>query len=90
VREIELINAMPIAAERGWNVAEVHDKRSGHMDSIRLEVETDSSVTTVEGAVVLGKPLACPVFSVPVLMRETGLKRSGTWHEGRSIQRSRL
>jgi len=51
-----VINAMPIAAERGWNVAEVHDKRSGHMDSIRLEVETDSSVTTVEGAVVLGKP----------------------------------
>src|SRR6185437_15170426 len=51
-----VINAMPIAAERGWNVAEVHDKRGGHMDSIRLEVETDSSVTAVEGAVVLGKP----------------------------------
>jgi len=51
-----VINAMPIAAERGWNVAEVHDKSSGHIDSIRLEVETDSSVTAVEGAVVLGKP----------------------------------
>jgi hypothetical protein len=56
------------------------------MDSIRLEVETDSSVTTVEGAVVLGKPLACPVFSVPVLMRETGLKRAehGTREEAYS------
>jgi D-3-phosphoglycerate dehydrogenase len=51
-----VINAMPIAAERGWNVAEVHDTRGGHMDSIRLEVETDSSITAVEGAVVLGKP----------------------------------
>jgi D-3-phosphoglycerate dehydrogenase len=51
-----VVNAMPIAADRGWNVAEVHDKRSGHADSIRLEFETDSSITTVEGAVVLGKP----------------------------------
>ena len=51
-----VVNAMQIAADRGWNVAEVHDKRSGHSDTIRLEVETDTSVTTVEGAVVLGKP----------------------------------
>ncbi len=51
-----VVNAMSIAAERGWNVAEVHDKRTGHSDSIRLEIETDASVTTVEGAVVLGKP----------------------------------
>jgi D-3-phosphoglycerate dehydrogenase len=50
-----VINAMQIAAERGWNVAEVHDKRSAHSDTIRLEVETESSATTVEGAVVLGK-----------------------------------
>jgi len=50
------VNAMQIAADRGWNVAEVHDKRSAHFDTIRLDVETDSSVTTVEGAVVLGKP----------------------------------
>jgi len=51
-----VVNAMQIAADRGWNVAEVHDKRSGHSDTIRLEVETDSSITTVEGSVVLGKP----------------------------------
>ncbi len=51
-----VINAMPIAAERGWNVAEVHDKSGSHMDSIRLEVETDTSITMVEGAVILGKP----------------------------------
>jgi len=34
--------------------------------------------------------LECPVFSVPDLMIETGLKRSATWHEGKSIRRSRL
>jgi D-3-phosphoglycerate dehydrogenase len=56
VSNANVVNAMQIAADRGWNVAEVHDKRSGHADSIRLEFETDSSVTTVEGAVVLGKP----------------------------------
>ena len=51
-----VVNAMQIVADRGWSVAEIHDKRSGYADSIRLEIETDSSITTVEGAVVLGKP----------------------------------
>ena len=51
-----LINAMQIAEQRGWDVVERHDKRSVHTDSIRIDVETDSGVTTVEGAVVLGKP----------------------------------
>jgi D-3-phosphoglycerate dehydrogenase len=46
---------MQIASQRGLNVAEVHEKRSGHTDSIRLELETDVGVTSVEGAVVLGK-----------------------------------
>jgi D-3-phosphoglycerate dehydrogenase / 2-oxoglutarate reductase len=51
-----LINARQIAEQRGWNVVEGHDKRSGHTDSIRLEVETDKGVTAVEGAVLLDKP----------------------------------
>ncbi len=51
-----VINSMQIASERGWTVAEIHDKKSGHADSVRLEIETDSSLTTVDGAVVLGKP----------------------------------
>ena len=37
-------------------MAERHEKRAGHIDSIRLELETDAGVTTVEGAVLLGKP----------------------------------
>ena len=51
-----VVNAMQLAADRGWNIAEVHDKRSAHSDTIRLEVETDAGTTTVEGAVVLNKP----------------------------------
>jgi D-3-phosphoglycerate dehydrogenase len=51
-----VVNAMQIASDRGWNVVEVHDKRSAHSDTIRLEIETEASTTTVEGAVVLGKP----------------------------------
>ena len=51
-----LVNAMQIAEQRGWNVVERHDKRTVHTDSIRLELETDTGVTTVEGAVVLDKP----------------------------------
>jgi D-3-phosphoglycerate dehydrogenase len=37
-------------------MAERHETRSGYSDSIRLELETDSGLTTVEGAVLLGKP----------------------------------
>ncbi len=51
-----LINAMQIAESRGWNVAESHEKRSGHADTIRIEVETDSGITSAEGAVVFDKP----------------------------------
>jgi D-3-phosphoglycerate dehydrogenase len=47
---------MQIAGQRGWGLAERHEARSGHTDSIRLELETDAGVTMVEGAVLLGKP----------------------------------
>jgi D-3-phosphoglycerate dehydrogenase len=55
-QKANLVNAMQIAAERSLNVVERHEPRAGHMDAIRLELETDTGVTTVEGAVVLGKP----------------------------------
>jgi D-3-phosphoglycerate dehydrogenase len=51
-----LVNAVQLAAERGWNVVESHEPRSGHTDTIRLELETDSGVTLVEGAILLEKP----------------------------------
>jgi D-3-phosphoglycerate dehydrogenase len=55
-QKANLVNALQIAEQRGWNVAETHEKRSVHTDSIRLEVETDSGVTAVEGVVLLEKP----------------------------------
>src|SRR5438067_9347028 len=55
-QKANLVNAMQIAAQRGWNIAEQHEIRSGYTDSIRLELETDSGVTSVEGAVVLEMP----------------------------------
>jgi D-3-phosphoglycerate dehydrogenase len=50
------INAMQIAGDRGLVIAERHDQRSAHVDSVRLELESDRGTTSVEGAVVLGKP----------------------------------
>ena len=37
-------------------VEERHTSKASHVDSVTLVLETDSGVTTVEGAVVLGKP----------------------------------
>ena len=50
------INAMQIAGDRGLTIAERHEKRVGHIDSIRLDLETDTGTTTVEGAVVMDQP----------------------------------
>jgi D-3-phosphoglycerate dehydrogenase len=54
--KVNLVNAMQIAEHRGWHVAEGHERRSVHTDSIRIELETDRGVTTVEGAVFLEQP----------------------------------
>jgi D-3-phosphoglycerate dehydrogenase len=51
-----LVNAMQIAAERGLTVGESHDARPVHMDSIRVELETDHGTTAVEGAIILDRP----------------------------------
>jgi D-3-phosphoglycerate dehydrogenase len=53
---VNLVNAMQTAEQRGWLVAESHERRSARTDSIRLELETDRAVTAVEGAVFLDKP----------------------------------
>jgi len=55
-QKANVVNAMQIAAQRGLKVAESHEQRTGAMDSVRLELETDAGLTTVEGAVLLGKP----------------------------------
>jgi D-3-phosphoglycerate dehydrogenase len=55
-KKVNLVNAMQVTEQRGWTVVEAHEARSVHTDSIRLELVTDAGVTTVEGAVFLGKP----------------------------------
>ncbi len=51
-----LVNSLQLAAQRGWNVVEARETRAGQTDTIRLELETDTGVTTVEGAVLLSRP----------------------------------
>jgi D-3-phosphoglycerate dehydrogenase len=51
-----VVNAMQLAGQRGWNVAEVLEERTGRADGVRLDLETDSGITTVEGAVFLDRP----------------------------------
>ena len=61
-----LVNAMPIATQRGLTVAETHEKqRTGHIDSIRLELDTDAGLTVVEGAVILSRPRLIQVDGIP-------------------------
>jgi D-3-phosphoglycerate dehydrogenase len=55
-RNANSINAMQIAGDRGLTVAERHEKRATHIDSVRLDLETDTGLTSVEGAVVLDQP----------------------------------
>ena len=41
---------MQIAADRGLAVGEARETRPAHTDSVRVELETDTGVTSVEGA----------------------------------------
>ncbi len=57
-RKLNVVNALQIAADRGLAYAERHepDTPAGQTDSVRLELETDLGLTTVEGSVVLDQP----------------------------------
>ncbi len=50
------MNALKLAADRGLSYAERFERPTGHMDSLRIELETDKGVTTVEGSIVMDKP----------------------------------
>ncbi len=50
------MNALKLAADRGLSYAERFERPTGHMDSLRIELETDKGMTTVEGAIVMDKP----------------------------------
>jgi len=51
-----VVNALKIAADRGLSYAERHDPRPGRADSVSLDIETDTGVTTVEGVVAFDRP----------------------------------
>ncbi len=51
-----VVNAMHVAGQRGWEIAERHEPRGVFSDSVLVELETDSGGAGVEGAVLLGRP----------------------------------
>jgi D-3-phosphoglycerate dehydrogenase len=61
-----LVNSMPLAADRGWTVQERHEKRAAYVDSILLELTTDSGSVAVEGAVVLDRPRLVTIDGIPI------------------------
>jgi D-3-phosphoglycerate dehydrogenase len=71
-KKANMVNAMTIAADRGWTVQEGREPRSGHTDSIRLDLITDTGVTTVEGAVLLDKPRLLSVDGIQCEMALAG------------------
>lgn len=51
-----LVNAMQIAGQRGFRVVEQREHGLAHMDSIRIELESEAGSFSAVGAVVLNKP----------------------------------
>lgn len=51
-----LVNAMQIATQRGFRVIEQLEPGLAHMDSIRIELESEAGSFSAVGAVVLNKP----------------------------------
>jgi D-3-phosphoglycerate dehydrogenase / 2-oxoglutarate reductase len=50
-----VVNALQYAADRGLTFSESHEPRTDHIDTIRVELETDAGLSYVEGAVVMDK-----------------------------------
>ncbi len=59
-----VVNAMQLAAERGLTTGEAQQPLPA-MDSVRVELETDDGVTSVEGALVLDRPRLMRVDGIP-------------------------
>ncbi len=60
-----VVNALQYAADRGLAFAERHEPRGEHLiDTIRLELETDQGLSSVEGAVVMDHPRVLQVDGI--------------------------
>jgi len=64
-RRPNVINAMQIAQDRGISVGESHETRSANVDSVRVEIDTDTGKSSVEGAVLLNHPRLLSVDGIP-------------------------
>ena len=64
-RRPNVVNAMQIAQDRGISVGESHETRSANIDSIRVEIDTDTGSTAVEGAMLLNHPRLLSVDGIP-------------------------
>jgi D-3-phosphoglycerate dehydrogenase len=61
-----LVNAMQLATQRHLTVNEVHQRRGGSTDSIRVEILTDKGTTSVTGGIVMDKPRLLSVDGIAV------------------------
>jgi len=59
-----VVNAMQIATQRGFRVVEQREPGVAQMDSIRIEIDTESGNFPVLGAVVLDKPRLLQVENI--------------------------
>jgi D-3-phosphoglycerate dehydrogenase len=64
-RRANVVNALQVAADRGLSYAERHEPRAGYTDSVRVELETASGTTSVEGAIILGRPRLIQADNIP-------------------------
>jgi D-3-phosphoglycerate dehydrogenase / 2-oxoglutarate reductase len=69
---VNLVNAMQLAAQRNLTVAESRDPRASAIDSIAVEIETDRGVTSVSGALVMGKPRLLSIDGIQVEIALSG------------------
>jgi D-3-phosphoglycerate dehydrogenase len=67
-----LVNAMPLAAQRGLSLEEKHETRGGRLDSIGVEIRTTEGVTRVAGSVVLDRPRLMEVDGIPCEVNLSG------------------
>jgi D-3-phosphoglycerate dehydrogenase / 2-oxoglutarate reductase len=64
-RRANIVNSMQIATDRGISVGESHESRGANIDSIRVEIDTDSGRTTAEGAILLNRPRLLQIDGIP-------------------------
>ena len=67
-----VVNALQLASDRGLHYAERHEQRSGHTDSVCVELETAAGTTRVEGAIIFGRPRLIQVDNIPCEMALSG------------------